>query len=306
MERHLEKFNITESKLSEFTKISSQLDLMRSHTSKLQSFVEKYDPETWLFEYENSDLSGKGNRFFFKPIDVSGYTEELLFRMGSKVLLMSATVLDHEAFKESLGISKIDSSSIRVPSPFPVENRPIIFAPVGLMSKAHIDKTLPNLIKAIRSILEEHKTEKGIIHTHSYYIANKIKNALRSKRILTHDASNRDEILSKHMNSENPTVLISPSMTEGVDLRGEASRFQIICKVPYPYLGDRLVKKRMNRWKWWYPLQTAKTIVQSVGRSVRSRDDHAVTYILDQNWNMFYSRNSQLFPKDFRECLIRA
>ena len=174
------------------------------------------------------------------------------------------------------------------------------------MSKSHIDKTLPNLIKAVKSILEEHKNEKGIIHTHSYYIANKIKNAMRSSRILTHDSSNRDEILSRHMNSDKPTVLISPSMTEGVDLRGEASRFQIVCKVPYPYLGDRLVKKRMNRWKWWYPLQTAKTIVQSVGRSVRSKDDHAVTYILDQNWNMFYSRNSQLFPKDFRECLIRA
>ena len=92
-------------------------------------------------------------------------------------------------------------------------------------------------------------------------------------------------------------------MTEGVDLVEDASRFQIICKVPYPYLGDKLVKKRMNKWKWWYPLKTAKTIVQATGRSVRSKDDHAVTYILDSDWDRFYQRNSGLFPKGFRDCV---
>ena len=94
-------------------------------------------------------------------------------------------------------------------------------------------------------------------------------------------------------------------MTEGVDLRGEYSRFQVICKVPYPFLGDKLVKKRMNKWKGWYPLQTAKAVVQSVGRSVRSSDDHAVTYILDSDWDRFYSFNRNLFPKDFRESLTK-
>ena len=107
----------------------------------------------------------------------------------------------------------------------------------------------------------------------------------------------------RHLNSDKPTILLSPSMTEGVDLQEESSRFQIVCKVPYPYLGDKLVKKRMNKWGWWYPLQTAKTIVQSVGRSIRSNEDFAVTYILDENWNYFYSRNKIIFPEDFRKCL---
>ena len=92
-------------------------------------------------------------------------------------------------------------------------------------------------------------------------------------------------------------------MTEGVDLKDEASRFQILCKIPYPYLGDKLIRKRMNKWKWWYPLQTAKKIVQSVGRSIRSSEDHAVTYILDKDWDRFYSRNREIFPEDFKKCL---
>lgn len=305
MEAGIEKFNISESSLKEFTKITGQMDLMRSHLSKLDHFLEKYNSDTWLFEFE--DESGlKGKRFYFKPIDVSSYAESLLFRLGTKVLLMSATILNHDAFRESIGIPFDQSACIRVKSPFPTANRPIIYAPVGHMSKKYIDKTMPVLIEAIKSILSEHNMEKGIIHTHSYYIANTIKRALKDRRLLVHESHNRDQVLEKHRKSKMPTVLLSPSMTEGVDLKGDISRFQILCKVPYPFLGDNLVRKRMNRWDWWYPLQTAKTVVQSVGRSVRSNQDHAVTYILDSNWSMFFGKNKDLFPEDFRECLIKA
>jgi Rad3-related DNA helicase len=86
-------------------------------------------------------------------------------------------------------------------------------------------------------------------------------------------------------------------------LHGDRSRFQIICKVPYPYLGDKLIKKRMHKWKWWYALKTAKTIVQAAGRSIRSKDDTAVTYILDSDFERFYDRNKNLFPVSFRESL---
>ena len=65
------------------------------------------------------------------------------------------------------------------------------------------------------------------------------------------------------------------------------------------------MKKRMHKWKWWYPLQTAKTIVQSVGRSVRSIDDTAVTYILDEDFERFYDKNKSLFPKEFRDTIKR-
>jgi Rad3-related DNA helicase len=93
-------------------------------------------------------------------------------------------------------------------------------------------------------------------------------------------------------------------MTEGIDLKDDASRFQIICKVPFPYLGDKLIKKRMNKFPGWYNLQTAKTIVQATGRSVRNEKDHAVTYILDADFNRFLRNNERLFPKDFLNCLV--
>ena len=219
--------------------------------------------------------------------------------------MMSATIVNRDAFCEVLGIDKNDCSFISIPSPFPIENRPILYSPMGSMSMKNIDRTLPKIAQAVKAILAQHKNEKGIIHCHSYKVAKYIKQNVRSNRLLTHNSENRDKVLWRHMNEKRPTVLLSPSMTEGVDLKGEASRFQIICKIPYPYLGDKLIRKRMNKWKWWYPLQTLKVIIQSVGRSVRTQEDQAITYILDQDWDRFYSRNSSLFPEDFKRCIVR-
>ena len=122
-------------------------------------------------------------------------------------------------------------------------------------------------------------------------------------RLIFHSSEDRDEALERHKESSKPTILLSPSMTEGVDLRDDLSRFQVICKIPYPYLGDKLIRKKMNKWKWWYPLQTAKTVIQAIGRSVRSKEDYATTYILDEDWDRFYSMNRNLFPKDFHESI---
>jgi Rad3-related DNA helicase len=114
-----------------------------------------------------------------------------------------------------------------------------------------------------------------------------------------HDSTNRDQMLKFHLESKDPTVLLSPSMMEGVDLFDDNSRFQIICKVPFPYLGDLVVKKRMEKNQFWYPYMTAKSVIQSLGRSIRNENDHAESYILDGDWERFYKMNRNMFTHDF-------
>ena len=302
MESILDRYVGLREKIKEFATIAKQYELLDKHLCKINRFLEIYEKDNWVFNEASSD--GKSSRKLeFKPIDVAPYAEDMIFRLGRKVIMMSASILDKDAFCETLGIDPSDASFISIPSPFPIENRPILTFPIGKMSFKEIDQTLPKLATAVKEILENHPDEKGIIHCHTFKIANYLKKNIRNSRLLIHNSDNREETLRKHLRAAKPTVLLSPSMTEGVDLVEDASRFQIICKVPYPYLGDKLVKKRMNKWKWWYPLKTAKTIVQATGRSVRSKDDHAVTYILDSDWDRFYQRNSGLFPKGFRDCV---
>jgi len=302
VKKTLEKFKGIKSNLDKFVSLSKQLQMNESHFKKIKHFLSVHTKDNWVFDIEES-YAQRMKKIVFKPIDVSEFAEQYLLRLGHKVLFMSATLLDGEKFLKNLGIEKEDSGISSLPSPFPVENRPVLHVPMGRMTSKEIDNSLPTLSKAIEKILEQHKDEKGIIHTHSYKISNFLKRNIRSSRLLFSESHNRDEILKKHLKSKKPTVLVSPSMTEGVDLAGDNSRFQVLCKVPYPFLGDKLVKKRMNKWKWWYPFQTTKTIIQSIGRSVRSIDDKAVTYILDSDWSRFYRNNSSLFPKDFKDCI---
>ncbi|MBT7913725.1 ATP-dependent DNA helicase [Candidatus Bathyarchaeota archaeon] len=296
------KFKGLKDKLSKIASIARQMDLLNGHHDKIEKFLKVYDKENWVMNIVKGD--GRAQRKFeFKVIDVAPFSESNLFRFGDRVLLMSATILNAKAYCESLGIPADQVATLEISTPFPIENRPILYAPSGRMSRAHINDTLPKMAETIKMLMEHHKDEKGIIHTHTFRIANFLRENIRSSRILVHDSANREDVLQNHLDSKKPTILLSPSMTEGVDLKGDSSRFQIVCKIPYPYLGDPLTKKRMNRWPWWYGLQTAKTIVQGVGRSVRSIDDHAVTYILDEDWHYFYGRNREMFPTSFKDAL---
>ena len=301
-EKQIEAVGI-KSRIKEFTAISKQHEMLSSHVKKMETFVKAYNSDNWILEVIPPYDRAK-EKFVFRPIDVAPFAKEYVTRLGKKVLFMSATILDKETFCRSLGLPLEDTAFISIPTPFAPENRPVIFSSSGNMNAKSIDQTLPKMAAAVKMILAEHSKEKGIIHCHTYKVANFLKRNIKSRRLLIHDSGNRDEILQKHINSKKPTVLLSPSMSEGVDLHGDLSRFQIVCKVPYPYLGDPLVRKRMHKFKGWYSMQVAKTVVQAVGRSVRSKDDRAVTYILDGDWQRFLKNHKKFFPKSFLDSLV--
>lgn len=273
---------------------------LSSYIEHLEAFLSHWDPNNWSFAKEN--MSSGGVSLEFKPIDVSYFTKKKLFDFGGTVIMMSATILDKKAFCNGLGIPMDQCEFITTGSPFEKESRPIHFVPIGNMSKKYIRYTLPKMAIGISEILKAHPNEKGIIHTNSYSNAYSIYDDLKNPRLLMHNSSNREEVLELHCNSERPTVLLTPSMTEGVDLKYELSRFQVLCKIPYPYLMDPQIQLKMKKQPWWYNYQTAKTIIQALGRSVRTEDDHAVSYILDSGWSWFYKSNIQLFPGWFREA----
>ena len=100
---------------------------------------------------------------------------------------------------------------------------------------------------------------------------------------MTDLAAHFHTVIDKHIDSNEPTVLISPSLHLGLDLKDDLSRFQILVKVPYGNLGDRWIIARYNRpgGKEWYSWISALHLVQAYGRSVRSETDWAHTYVLD-------------------------
>ena len=258
----------------------------------------------WTVERRQED---GGQSLTFKPVRVASFAEPLLFGYGERVLMLSATILDATTYLSALGIDPEDAAVIRVESDFPPENRPVRVRPVAKLTRHQIDRDLPKLVSAVGRILDDHPEEKGVIHGHSYRISRHLAAHLprhQRERLITHDdAGGRDAALDAHIRSSEPTVLLTPSMTEGIDLAGELSRWQIICKIPYPYLGDPQVSRRRELDPAWYDWRTCLTVVQAYGRSVRSRDDFAVTYLLDADFPSFLKRQRSRLPAWFLEAV---
>jgi Rad3-related DNA helicase len=288
-----------------FEDISKQYEMLDKHICKINRFLNVYNDENWIVNVvQPFDQKKKAQRKFeFKPVDVSRYSFDNLFRFGGRTLLLSATIIDHHIFCTSIGLNPNEIAYLSVPSPFPVENRPIHYLPAGSLSKSCIDKTLPILAEAVNMLLQQHPNEKGMIHCVNFRIAQFLVDNIKSPRLLTHTSENRDEVLRAHIKGNEPTVLVSPSMMEGVDLAGDASRFQILCKIPFPFLGDEVIKKRMENNRMWYTYQTVKSIVQAMGRSVRNETDYAVSYILDSDWERFFRMNNHMFPEEFTKAV---
>jgi ATP-dependent DNA helicase DinG len=241
----------------------------------------------------------------FTPGDMAPVLPNILFKHGVKSVLLSATILHPELFVKTLGLKPSEMRFLQLDSPFPVENRRISTAYAQYsLSKDNLQQCLPFVNLAVKKILEKHPNDKGIIHGHTYTICKYLYENLRSDRILfPTSARDQAKILREHNESDRPTILLSPSMTEGVDLADDASRVQILVKAPFPYFGDPVLQKRMQLYKDYYNLLTALTIMQAYGRSIRSIEDRAATYFVDRNIEFFIRRNSYLFPGWFLEAL---
>ncbi len=260
----------------------------------------KRHPENWVVDPTDDHVS-------FKPLKIDKYAYNNFFQYADKILFMSATILNKEMFCKWLGLNPDDVYYIHSESPFKKEYRPIHMRLAGPMSKRALWHTAPRTIPILNDILKKHENDKGLIHTNSYQCQRYITDHIKDQRILAHTPKNREEILRMFESSNKPLVLVSPSMSEGVDLPYEKCQFQVIYKVPYPYLGDKQINQRKKKDPEWYAYKTVMTLMQAYGRGMRAENDNCDTYILDKNiQNILRSKMfRRLVPKFFSEAITR-
>ena len=261
--------------------------------------------EEWVVKYEKKE---KWATIELKPLFINKFTESLLFGMADNILLMSATILNPKIFADSLGIKNSEYKYVKLANKFPKENRPIIFKPSGSMSYKSKQETIKKLFIDVEKICNEHANDRGIIHTHTFEIADYlIKNCSKSvtrRFFYQNDYSSKQDMLRQHAESKNG-IILAPAMHEGLDLKGDLSRFQIITKVPYPSLANNpQLEKRMRISNDYYMYLTGLKLVQSYGRSVRSETDWAKTYVVDSDFKSFCSRSYNILPDWFLEAVI--
>lgn len=277
---------------------------------KFMQDIEKSKSE-WVCEYEEKTLYKKRySSVTLRPVFVNGYAEEILFKHAQYVLLMSATILDVNVIKKSLGID--DVAAYRMRSRFPVANRPIYLRTVAKMTggKSNMHNWAPKMLSEIEKISSKYPDKKGIIHTHNFaimeYVIENSSDKLKSRLLSQRDFKDKAQLIEHHAGQSN-SILIAPAMHEGVDLKDDLSRFQIICKVPYPNaFEDKQLARRVELDNKYYSWLTALKLCQSYGRSIRSETDYADTYIIDESIHRFITDASNLLPLWFKEAIQRS
>ena len=274
--------------------ISQKLQYCKGLKEKVSIVLAYYDKCEYICQY-NSDTCS------FTPL----YTNELahnIWRSADYVILMSGTIFDHKTFTRTLGIN--DYEFVEVDSEFDKDKNPIYVPGTYKLNHANQDTVLPKIVDQALEICEEYD-DKGIIHTHT----NKITNAVKSKvkkddRFLFRvDGVKNEHILTNHIERDDATVLVSPSMAFGVDLKDELGRFQIIMKLPFPTLGDKRIKTLFERDKKWYIMKMFVKLIQMSGRTSRTKEDYSSTYILDGTAVDIIKREWNNLPAHFRDRL---
>lgn len=219
-----------------------------------------------------------------KPVFIGKMSKIIL---GQRNLFMSATISDKYII-DTLELNPDDVGFVKLPPVFDKANKEILFIGNQYLNYSLMNdpQTIADLAKSCSSIIAAHANmgEKGLILVPSYKVAQQIADGIstRTARVFVHTRrDNLNDMIEEFKAYKKPAVLISPSIFEGLDFAGEASRYQVILKAPFPSLGEKRMKYIAEKYPDIYKLMTLKKIIQGIGRSVRSPEDYATTYVLD-------------------------
>lgn len=235
-----------------------------------------------------------------KPIFIKKMFE--LLNKSKYNLFMSATI-NKEYISQTLDIP-IEKLAFVKPDPaFAPETKEIIFInhqPYNYRTMNDY-KVLMDIGNICKDIVEKHSHESGIILTPSFDLNEKIAKELRNYRKLSGikiieqvRGQHLSIPLEEHKKYKGPSVLLSPSLYEGIDLPNDQSRWQIFVKAPYASLGDKRIKQILKKYPDIYKINTLFKIIQGFGRSTRHENDHSVTYCLDAHlWKLYKDRENK-------------
>lgn len=239
-----------------------------------------------------------------KPIFVSDMFDSL--RNSVFNLFMSATV-DENYLVRTLSLDKEKTAFIMLDPVFDPENKKVIFFNPLHLSAATLKEpeTSKKLMNNVKIIASKHAHENGIILAPSFQLveqmAEGIRKHVKSLKVFEHKRGEKlVDILEKFKRTTVPSVLISPSIYEGIDLKDDLARWNIMIKAPFPSLGDKRIKRIMQAYPDIFETIVIHKLVQGAGRAVRSTTDHAITYILDTNAKRLFMSVRNIWKNEFK------
>jgi Rad3-related DNA helicase len=269
----------------------------------------------WVADVERTKYGGSYVKTIeLQPVNVSSFLKNNIWSRASKRIISTATLPYRdmpEIWLRKVGLDPENTQVISVGMRFPVENRPIHTEHmVASMSSKGDQKNWDSIMEKMNELAQNHYGTKGLVHTASYARAKKIAKTASSKEhpyldnnIYVHDQKEDPEVEVEKWQNSDRDIFLSPSMMEGVDLKDDMCRWQVLLKVPYPAMDSRTEYIVNNQKYGWveYKERAMIRVVQSYGRAVRSDTDYADYYVLDKDFNDLMNERSA--PEWFEEAI---
>ncbi len=275
---------------------------------KLKIFAKNCSKENkWVM---TETTLGRTTTFNIKPMFAFSALSKSSFHEKSEYkLFMSATIPNIDVFCHETGLKKENTKYIELTSNIPVTRRPIVYATNSVNNKKGFDSS--QMITLIDDIIfnhtlqdDEFNSQNCAIHTASYSSAKEIieKSTFRHRMILLDTQEKKDEYLER-MKTQKGIIIVSPSISTGVNLIYDIARYQIITKVPYLNLGDKYVYEKSKEDPIWYAMSAILTLIQATGRISRTDNDYGKTYIIDSNFKVLLRKYRELVPSWYLDSL---
>lgn len=286
------------------------LTKLEDFESKAQTFLDSLTETEWVWQIDYTTYKGVPSRkIVAQPLYAKFFMKDMVWNKAELFIVSSATILNAERYIREVGLDRAmpykDIYRLKIPSTFPVANRPIIDVSVGKMTKDERANNTTKAIEMLEGIFEIEKGNNIAVHARSYEFAKLIEDKVSEKYkslLITHDAENREEQLEKW--KKGGGIFICVAFSEGQDWKDEICKAQVLFKVPYPDLSDRRVAKRLELREWsWYFDTTLKETIQEYGRACRSEYDKARFYIVDSSFWTLMKRSKNELPDWFAEAL---
>ena len=239
----------------------------------------------------------------FVPVWVGEHADGVLFDHAERVIVMSGTIPDLPHLEKQIGLTRKRVLTKRLPYSFPLENRPIYIDGVADLTRMNRSANIGMAVSVLDEWIDRYPDKKGLVHAGTYQNMKDVLSLSRhNDRFIYHsNASERAETLSDFKDADDPLVLISPSMTQAVDLPGDECEFIIVLKLPYAYLGTKVMRRRAKDWSY-YSGMTLLMLRQMIGRGTRKETDRCDIVILDAGTPLFMKRLRSRLPKDVKEA----
>lgn len=241
---------------------------------------------------------------------------------------MSGTLTPMDEYRDSIGLPK-DSRLERVPSPFPTENRLVLYADDVTTKFEDIerdDRMIQRIAEHISSIVTG-VPRSTIVFYPSYAVMERISSRTRlavgGRKVMVErrEMGQGDfmDLVGDFKAAPGKALMHAIAggrISEGIDFPGEELEVAIIAGIPYP---KPTAKQRAfqhfcelrfgDGWERAVKAPTTRKLLQAIGRLIRSEQDRGAAVILDKRAVQFSetigAKRSSSPPEDIRrffEC----